>query len=122
MQPTMLNEIIKGKRAITPEIALLLEKALEIQADYWMRFQSQFDLDYIRINEKHILKTQQIETWKLIKQFVPVSIFAKLGVFSHSLGDNISKIWEVYDVNSIDLLAESDSVHKNLAFYKKSEK
>jgi HTH-type transcriptional regulator/antitoxin HigA len=31
MQKTMLNEIIKGKRAITAEIALSLEKSLEIK-------------------------------------------------------------------------------------------
>ena len=36
MQPTMLNEIIKGKRAVTAEIALILEKALDIPEDFWM--------------------------------------------------------------------------------------
>jgi HTH-type transcriptional regulator / antitoxin HigA len=39
-----------------------------------------------------------------------------------SLADNISQIWEIYNVNNIDELVESFSIHKNLAFYKKSEK
>ena len=43
MQPTMLNEIIKGKRAVTAEIALILEKALDIPADFWMNFQKQYE-------------------------------------------------------------------------------
>jgi HTH-type transcriptional regulator/antitoxin HigA len=43
MQPSMLNEIIKGKRAITAEIALILEKSLDIPADFWMNFQTQYE-------------------------------------------------------------------------------
>jgi HTH-type transcriptional regulator/antitoxin HigA len=122
MQPTMLNELIKEKRAVTAEIALSLEKALGIPADFWMRFQAGYELDCARIKERNIRKTQQIEIWGLIKQYVPVNIFNKLGLLTNSLADNISKIWEIYDVNSIDLLVERVSVHKNMAYYKKSEK
>ena len=43
--PSFLNEIIKGKRPITADIAILLEKTLGITADYWMRFQSQYEID-----------------------------------------------------------------------------
>jgi HTH-type transcriptional regulator/antitoxin HigA len=64
MQPSMLNEIIKGKRAITAEIALILEKALDIPADFWMNFQTQYELDKARINERLIQKIDQIETTK----------------------------------------------------------
>lgn len=122
IQPTMLNEIVKGKRAITVDIALALEKALDIPAEFWSNMQTQYELDEARIKEKLILKTQQIEIWKLIKQFVPVSIFAKMGVLTNSLSNNILKIWEIYDVTSIDQLVERVSVHKNLAYYKKSDK
>ena len=67
MQPTMLNEIINGKRAVTAEIALILEKALDIPADFWMNFQTQYELDKARINEKLTLKIEQIETRRSIK-------------------------------------------------------
>lgn len=122
MQKTMLNEIIKGKRAITPEIALSLEKSLGIKADSWVRHQAGYELDCARIKERNIRKTQQIEIWGLIKKYVPVNIFNKRGLLTNSLADNISKIWEIYDVNSIDLLVERVSVHKNKEYYKKSEK
>lgn len=49
VQPSLLNEIIKGKRPITADIAILLEKVLGISADYWMRFQSQYEIDAARI-------------------------------------------------------------------------
>ena len=42
---SFLNEIIKGKRTITAETALLFGKALDIPADYLMRFQSQYESD-----------------------------------------------------------------------------
>ena len=57
MQKTMLNEIIKGKRAITAEIALSLEKSLGIKADSWMRHQAGYELDCVRIQERNIRKT-----------------------------------------------------------------
>lgn len=41
--PSFLNEIIKGKRPITTDIAISLEKALGISADYWVKFQSQYE-------------------------------------------------------------------------------
>ncbi len=34
VKPTFLNEIIKGKRPLTADIAILLEKILEIPATY----------------------------------------------------------------------------------------
>lgn len=64
MQATMLNEIIKGKRSVSAEIAILLEKALEIDADFWLRFQSQYDLDIARQKLKTIQRLQQMEEKK----------------------------------------------------------
>jgi len=122
MQTTMLNEIIKGKRGITAEIALSLEKGLGISADSWMRHQASYELDCVRIQERSIQKTKQIEIWGLIKQFVPVNIFTKLGLLSNSLADNIAKIWDIYGVGNIDELIESYSKHLNSAYYKKSDK
>lgn len=46
---TMLNEIIHGKRNITAQIAIKLEKALDIDAEYWMRLQMRYEIDSIRI-------------------------------------------------------------------------
>ena len=122
MQPTMLNELIKEKRAITAEIALSLEKALDIPADFWMRFQAGYELDCARIKERNIRKTQQIEIWALIKQFVPVSIFEKRGILTNSLSENISRIWEIFEVKSVTELEASFLSNKKIAFYKKSEK
>ncbi len=48
----LINEIIEGKRNVTAEIALKLEKALEVDAFYWMRLQAKYDIDTLRIMER----------------------------------------------------------------------
>ena len=39
-----LNEIIRGKRSITPDTALRLERVLGISADFWLGLQQDWDL------------------------------------------------------------------------------
>jgi HTH-type transcriptional regulator/antitoxin HigA len=119
---TVLNEIIKGKRSITADFAIQLEKCLNITAEYWMNFQTQYDIDKARIKEKNIKKTQEILTWNSLKDLVSIKSFQKIGLINHNLSTNISKIWNIYDVKNIDELITSYSEHKNLALYKKSEK
>ncbi|MGB0789229.1 MAG: HigA family addiction module antitoxin [Marinirhabdus sp.] len=61
VQPSFLNEIIKGKRPIKADIAILLEKALGISATYWMKFQSQYEIDRARVKEKNIKKLELLD-------------------------------------------------------------
>ena len=59
---TMLSELIHGKRNITPSIAMKLEKALDIDAVFWMRLQVKYEIDTIRIKHR-----AEIERTKLTK-------------------------------------------------------
>lgn len=120
--PTFLNEIIKGKRAITADFAILLEKALEIPADFWLRFQSQFDIDKARLKEKNIRKIKLLETWNIIKEYVPIKCFKKHGYIGESLESDISTINGIYQVNSIDELINTVAQDRVLAYYRKSDK
>lgn len=43
-----VSEIVRCKRAITPETALQLERALDISARFWMNLQTQYDLRLAR--------------------------------------------------------------------------
>lgn len=44
-----INEIIKGKAAITPETALQLERVLDIPASFWCSLEMNYRLDLARI-------------------------------------------------------------------------
>ena len=43
-----INELVKGKRGITPETAWLLAGAFETTPDFWMNLQAQYDLSVHR--------------------------------------------------------------------------
>ena len=47
-QPRKVNEIINGKRGITPDFALDLERVLGTTAEMWVRLQAEFDLAAVR--------------------------------------------------------------------------
>jgi len=121
IKPSFLNEIIKGKRPVTANMAVLLEKALGISADYWMKFQSQYEIDIAKIKEKNINKIKLIEIWNIITQYVPVKYFDKNGYLTNDLSSNISVIQSIYSVKSIDELVNKISERK-FSFFKKSEK
>jgi addiction module HigA family antidote len=42
--PGHLSELFKGKRNINARLAVRLEKALDVSAEYWLGLQSAFDL------------------------------------------------------------------------------
>lgn len=121
VQPSFLNEIIKGKRPLTADIAILLEKTLGIAAEYWMKFQSQYEIDRARVKQKNIEKTRNIEIWNIIKEYVPVHFFKKKGYIKGDLSSDILTIKHIYNVETIDELVEGYSKSK-FAFYRKSQK
>lgn len=64
VQPSLLNEIIKGKRSISTAFALKLESALGIDAEFWLKTQMSYDLRKLRLvakkfNLKHFLYEPQ---------------------------------------------------------------
>ena len=52
-----VNEIINGRRGITPSTALRLAKFFEMSADFWMNLQLRWDLYFAQQHENKVLKT-----------------------------------------------------------------
>lgn len=44
VSPSLLNEIIKGKRCVNTEMALLIEAALDVPADLLLNLQSDYNM------------------------------------------------------------------------------
>ena len=42
--PRKINEIVNGKRSVSPEFAIVLEKVLGTTAEMWVRIQAEYDL------------------------------------------------------------------------------
>lgn len=119
LKRSQLNEIIKGKRNINADLALLLEKALGIDADFWMEAQKNYDLDKARIEAKNKEQLEAIEIWNVAKEFIPVSFFKKEQIITGNPLLDINKVKEIYNVDNLDQLAIL-SVQHNYARFKKS--
>ena len=50
-----VNEIINGKRGITPSTALRLAKVFGVSADFWMNIQLRWDLYFAKESESEAL-------------------------------------------------------------------
>ncbi len=121
MQKTQLNEIIKAKRDINADTALLLEKALGIDAEYWMELQKNYALDKARIEAKNKSQLEAIEIWNIVKTIVPVAFFKKVQLITGDLLSDIQKIKLIYGVKNVEELA-TISVQNNFARFRKSTK
>lgn len=119
LKRSQLNEIIKGKRNVNADLALLLEKALGIDADFWMEAQKNYDLDRARIEAKNKEQLEAIEIWNVAKEFIPISFFKKEKIITGNPSVDINKIKEIYNVQNLDQLATL-SVQNNYVRFKKS--
>lgn len=48
---TVLSDLIHGRRNVTAEIALKLERTLDTPAIFWLDYQAQYELDVLRKEE-----------------------------------------------------------------------
>lgn len=67
----VMSGIINGKRNLTPALAVKLENAFGIKAEFWMNYQVAYEIDKIRIKNNKALERARI-SGKVKKQ--PASI------------------------------------------------
>lgn len=60
VKPSLLNEIIKGKRSINTEMALLLEAALDIPANLWLNLQNDYNMQVAKSNDSFMKRLASI--------------------------------------------------------------
>lgn len=84
-----INEIIKGKVAITPETALQFERVLGVPASFWNNLERNYQETLARINEQKSLQ-RQIEWLKKI----PLNALIKMG-WVKKYSDKVQQLQEV---------------------------
>ena len=65
IKQSVISETINGKRSMSLNFAIALEKALGIPAEFWMNIQTQYDIDVVNIAKRD----KQKET---VKVTIPV--------------------------------------------------
>jgi len=61
---SVLSQIIQEKKNITPSIAIGLEKALGIKAEFWVKYELHYEIDTIRIKYRNMLNNNNINASK----------------------------------------------------------
>lgn len=57
---SVLNEVLNGKRAVTTEYAILLEAALGIEADLWLKLQADYNKQIAYSNPTFMARINRI--------------------------------------------------------------
>lgn len=57
---SVLNEVLNGKRAVTTEYALLFEAALGIEADLWLKLQSDYNKQLAKSDSSFMARLERI--------------------------------------------------------------
>lgn len=57
---SVLNAVLNGKRAVTTEYALLLEAALGIEADIWLRLQADYNKRVVKSDSSFMARINRI--------------------------------------------------------------
>ncbi len=58
-----INEIVKGKRSITPDTALRLGKLFNMSSEYWLNLQMKYDLWQAMHKEEIELELESIQAF-----------------------------------------------------------
>ena len=104
----VINDIIKGRRSISAEIAYLLEAIIpDMSATDWLSLQNQFDLAKIRGDEKVLKRRKSLEEWEQLKQVFNVNYLKKkLNLSGDSTEDNVTNILHYFGDASVQALEE----------------
>ena len=80
-----VNEIMTGKKAITPETAIALSQALGTSAEYWLNLEAGYRLDLLR--QRSGKKTAGVERRSRLFSKVPLKELMRLGWIKAGLDD-----------------------------------
>lgn len=94
-----INEIVKGKTAITPETAIQLERVLKISATFWLNREANYQMELAEIAEADNLFAQK--DW--LKNF-PLNDMNKHGwiTYENTVFSKMESLFSFLGVSSID--------------------
>jgi HTH-type transcriptional regulator / antitoxin HigA len=118
---SQLNEIIKGKRNINAELALLLEKTLGVDADYWMEAQKNYEMDLARIKLRENKRLEAIEQFEFVKDKISYKFLRKEKILSGDPVEDVKQVLQVYDIDHFEQLP-TINIQPQFARFRKSSK
>lgn len=121
MLKSQLNEIIKGKRSINAETAILIAKALGGEAQTWLKAQLNYDLDMAKRQQKVQDRSVALDLWNRFKSHVGVSYLRAQKYLTGDPVDDVPAVQKLYKVKTPDEL-EYQLEHSPTALFRKSQR
>ncbi len=118
----ILNDVIKGRRNITAEMAILIESVLGISADKLLQIQISNDLEKAYKDEKVIKRLKDMSDWAILSKKVSLPILKKLCPSDNSIHDKLIKTLDFFQVSSIEDFLELSDKEERQSYFKKSDK
>lgn len=124
MPAPVLSAIINGKRNITPDIAILLETALDKDASFWLALQAARDIEIAKTKEEFLRKRQEIEAWEAIQNYCNVRILEKYlpGGLGKNTREKIDSVYSFFSVENVHELRSKFLEDVNPSFFRQSSK
>jgi len=99
----ILNDIVKGRRCLTSEMALLIEAAIDIPSTTLMKIQMEYELDCAKISNRVQVQKKYLNIWSNLKNHVNMKLLKKNGVVKgNNIVDDIQKIFASAGVDNIE--------------------
>lgn len=106
----VINDIIKGKRNISPEIAYMLEAVIEgITAEDWLALQGQYDLAEIRENKEIVKRKDNIKSWNRLKNVLNLGYLKKKIGLTGTVEENVAHVCKYFGVDNVDAITKLSS-------------
>lgn len=118
----ILNDVIKGRRNLTAEMAVLIESALGLSADQLLMVQMQNELDRAYNDSKIINQLQCMSNWEIMSKYLSLPVLKKLGLPNSGVKDKVSMAMEMFHTTDIEEFNKIAEQEQEQAYYKKSEK
>jgi len=101
--PQAINEIIAGRKAVTPDTALQLERALGVPAHIWTSLEARFQL--IKARQ---LEMQQLREESPLLNEIPYKILCQMGFVkkTRNIVDKIRELHSFFGVSALSNLKE----------------
>lgn len=119
---SVFNDVIKGRRSLTAEMAVLIESALGVSADSLMQMQVSCELEKA-YNDKRVMSlVQKMSDWETIRKSVSIPTLKKLNLLKSNTAENVDAVLGLCHVSNVDEFSRKTRQEKSQAYYKKSDK
>lgn len=102
----LINEIIAGKRAITPETAIQFSASLGTSAEFWMNLESQYQLSKVRQIESPIQRKAKLHERFPVREMIKRGWIDKTDDIS-ALENQFIKFYDLSELNDDPSLAHA---------------